>query len=698
MASVLRQDLELYPASADKQGEPSWTLYDPVKNSFYRLGWMEVEILQLLGQAERLSDAETLTQQLNQHLGQSYPLASVQQFLLFLTEHQLLWPQGLQDRQRLLEQQRQNSPWRWQRLRSNYLFLRVPLLRPDGWLERISPGVQWLFSPLFWYLVAANALLGLFLASRQVDQFFSTFVDFFSPAGLVIFAVALVLTKILHEFGHALAAKRYGCHVPAMGVGFLVFWPVLYTDTTDAWRLQDSRQRLVISGAGIMTELAIASLCLTLWSLLPDGALRGVCFVFATTTWVLTLIVNLNPLLKFDGYFLLNDWLGEENLQPRSFALAGWYWRKWLLGIEQAPPEPPKRWMLFYALACWLYRIALYCSIALVIYGLFFKLLGLVLIALLVFTALLLPLGKLLTEGWSMRDKIRWWPNTAGFVALLLGGLALLVTPWQGQLHLPAYQHAAQSSTLYSAVEGRLSYQLPETVRQVAAGEVLYRFETLDLDYELTQIEFEIRQLRWELQQASVERELTRPRRVVATELSSALSKQAALQELQAKRELVAPFAATISNRASALSQGDWLSRDQALMSLVQTQQSEMIAYLAETHLGQVQVGDQGVFHSSGGTRSPLPATVVAIEPVAVDRLARYYAAGYYGGSLDVREDASGEGLTPVTPVYRLRLVSDQPALQRAVAGELVLETPGRAPIAAVWRRLLGLWRREAGF
>ena len=124
--------------------------------------------------------------------------------------------------------------------------------------------------------------------------------------------------KILHELGHAYAARHFGARVPVIGLAFLVMFPILYTDTTDVWRIQEKRSRTLINGAGITVELCIAAISLLLWAFLPDGIFRSIAFFAATTSWAMSLFVNLNPWMRFDGYYLISDLLGVENLQKLS--------------------------------------------------------------------------------------------------------------------------------------------------------------------------------------------------------------------------------------------------------------------------------------------------------------------------------------------------------------------------------------------
>ena len=157
-----------------------------------------------------------------------------------------------------------------------------------------------------------------------------------------------------------------------MGVALLVLFPVLYTDNTDAWRLTDQRKKLQIVLAGLMVEFHIALLALFSWTVVEDGPLRSAAFFLATGSLVGSLLVNLSPFMRFDGYYALADFLGMQNLQPRAFELARWQVRQWLFGLPENPPEPfpatKHYFLVFYSFATWIYRFFLFLGIALLVY------------------------------------------------------------------------------------------------------------------------------------------------------------------------------------------------------------------------------------------------------------------------------------------------------------------------------------------
>ena len=183
-----------------------------------------------------------------------------------------------------------------------------------------------------------------------------------------------------------------------MGVAFLVMFPVLYTDTTDAWKLQSRRDRLRIVTAGVRTELYLALIATFLWGVLPDGSLRSAAFFIATTSWVTSVLVNISPFMRFDGYYAFSDLIGVENLQQRAFELGRWRLRRWLWGLNDPLPEPmPRRrarLLILYAWGTWLYRFFLFLGIALLVYHFFFKVLGIFLFIVEVLWFIVMPIFK----------------------------------------------------------------------------------------------------------------------------------------------------------------------------------------------------------------------------------------------------------------------------------------------------------------
>jgi putative peptide zinc metalloprotease protein len=260
----IRQDLRLYPGSAQPDGSPTWRILDPVRNSFYEIGWLEFE---LLTRWREHQDAGSLITHVTAETTLRPVLDEVQELISFLADHQLLAPGSLVARQALERRVHTRERAWYEQLTHHYLFFRLPLFRPDSFLSRTVGLTDAFFTGGFLLMLAALFALDLYLVSREWYSFTAAMGRMLTPHAFVYYALALVFAKVIHEHGHAYAAKRYGVRVPTMGVAFLVLWPYLYTDTSESWKLADRRKQLVIALAGMAAELALAIVCTFLWAL-----------------------------------------------------------------------------------------------------------------------------------------------------------------------------------------------------------------------------------------------------------------------------------------------------------------------------------------------------------------------------------------------------------------------------------------------
>ena len=324
----IREDLQLLEAPKAHDGMPTWTLFDPMTNRFFRIGVLVFYMLKHWS----IGDDKALIRYIKKETAFQPTEEDVSALIDFLHQNQLTVQSHTQHSLKYLSQHKKHIASRWYRYLNNYLFFRVPLFRPDIFLDKTYPTIKKLCTPKTFYILVLTGVMGSYLVSRQWDEFLNTFLHFFTLKGALLYAIALIFTKTLHELGHTYTAKHYGCKVPSMGVAFMVMMPVLYSDMTDTWRLCSKKQRIHIAAAGMINELLLAGVCLFLWSFLPDGVLRSICFITATTSLISSLIINITPFMRFDGYYILSDWWGIDNLQQRSFRLAQWKTRQFLFG------------------------------------------------------------------------------------------------------------------------------------------------------------------------------------------------------------------------------------------------------------------------------------------------------------------------------------------------------------------------------
>ncbi len=696
---LLREDLQLLKGTPTLSGTPTWMVFDPVQHRYYKIDHAAFELLSIWN---AYPNRDRLIQAANERFTSEFEPEKIEEILSFCdTQNLLVEPAGADWRKFSQAALRKKRQW-WRDAMHSYLFMRVPLLRPDAFLQKTYPLVRPLFSKAFLIVIVTITLAGLYLVSREWDAFVATFPHFFSWQGAAMFAVSLAGLKVLHEFGHAYAATRAGCRVPTMGVAFLVMVPVLYTDVSDAWRLRSKSERLVIGAAGMMVELCIAGIASFMWVFLDDGLLRSIAFVLATVSWIMSLAINLNPLLRFDGYYLLADALGIENLQARSFALGRWALRRILFGLKDPEPETLPRsrrnLLIAYAWATWVYRLLLFIAIALVVYFFFFKVLGVILFAVEIVWFILRPIWSELREWKSNLPRIvgngRAWMT----VAIACVALVLAFAPVSRGVAVPAILEPAQFSRLYANSKAQVVAVAVKNGQHVKAGNVLLELRSPSLQHELklARIELDL-----------VERRLARVAGDVKdrSELIVLRRQQAALRDkiagVQKEIGLLtvrAPFAGTVQDVNSGLHFGRWVDRREPLAVVIGPGGDTARGYIQEADLWRVRQGDRGKFIADDGQFRNVAVSVQDISASSVSELPLAYLASTYDGPIAVRKDDK-DRLIPVSAQYpvRLHINSEGHYSNRVVRGVVHVQGQAESMASRLWRKIVRVLVRESG-
>jgi putative peptide zinc metalloprotease protein len=697
---ALRQDLSLHPGPDEQDGSPTWTLHDPAANRFYRLGWIAFEILSRWP----LDDPQAILNAVGRETTLRVDGHDLMAVIEFLSAYNLLDAIGSADTQRLTRAMGAAKLTHAKWLLKNYLFFRMPLVRPGAFLDRCAPYVKWAFDPRFWVAIVCTALFGLYLASRQWDQFLHTFSAYGSLAGFLGIGVALSFAKVLHEMGHAFTAQRFGCRVPTMGVAFLVMLPVLYTDTNEAWKLPTKRQRLTIVAAGMLSELALAALATVAWSFLPDGPLRAGVFLLATSTWIVTLGINASPFMRFDGYFLLSDWLDMPNLHSRAFALARWWMRRHLFGWEDPPPElfpaARQRFLIAFALITWIYRLVVFLGIAFLVYHISFKLLGIFLLMVELGWFIAMPIVNELKLWWKNRALMQWNRATRRSVAIVAVLLAFVLLPWRSEVRAPAVLGAAQAQGLYAVAAARVvSAPLP-VGSEVAAGQVLVQLESLDLRFRLDQEQTRERLLHWELEQQPFNEDLQKEGGALRERWVEAAASVKGLQEQVEQLIVRAPFAGRIADADESLVTGAWIAQKEKLFEVVGPHGSKAEAFVGEDALPQLQVGSHATFVADGADMRSADCRVETIDRVNLTTLDSLYLASTFGGAIPVQKDRQG-ALVPTEAWYRVHLDGCDSTIvnpARELRGVMHLKGDWNSIAGSYLRRAIAAVQREMGF
>jgi putative peptide zinc metalloprotease protein len=696
---VLRQELRIERGAPLVNGAPSWTLFDPVRHLFFQLGEIEFTIFSnwANGRVERVAeelaakgmDAEEID-------------AAFGRTLEFSLSNSLT-QRPLGDAVLTYRQQKdaaRKAWWKW--MIDNYLFIRIPLVRPAAFLERTLPRVAPLWSRPALTFFALLALTGLFLVSRQWDAFMASFLYFFSWQGLLAYGAGLFAVKIIHELGHAYTATRFGARVPTMGVSLMVLMPMLYTDTTGAWRLKSRKERLTIDCAGVTAELMVASISTLAWVFLPEGPLRSVAFILATSSWVMSLAINLNPFMRFDGYYVLSDWLGVPNLQPRAFALGRWQLRELLFDLGDPPPEEVpqrlRRAMIVYAWMTWLYRLVLFIGIALLVYHLFFKLLGIILFLVEIAVFIAKPVISELQAWGALRERIgktrrgRLWP-------WILGGFLLLAfLPLDRHVSAPAVLAPVGAAPVVSGDPARIDRVLAKNGQRVKAGQVLMELSAPELESAAAGTRVRIVQLQAQYDRAAADAKDLSNRQVIERELAREQDALAGLERRSNKLVLRAPISGVVADISPEHHPGRWLGGAEVLARIVTPGDYDVQAYVSEADIDRIREGGLGRFVPDDAALSSRRVKLVERSLNAVELLDQPLLASTNGGSIGVDSNSESEQIRPRETLYKVRLLAQKGGsndLVQPIRGSVVIDADARS-FALHWLgKVMDVFREE---
>lgn len=695
----LREELSLHAGPTLASGEPSHTLEDPVRNQFFRIDWVTFEILKRWS----LGNPDDILLSLRAATPLELGAAQVESVLRFLVDNQLVQPDPLGSVKPMAARHKAaQGKWTTQLLH-HYLFFRIPLVKPDRWLTRVAPSFAWLFSGAFQRLTLLAFLVGGALVWRRWDEFASTLAGSFTTSGLLAYALAVVFVKCAHEMGHALTAKRYGCRVPAMGVAFLVLWPVPYTDTNDVWRLSNKRQRLRVAAAGVATELAVAVWATLAWAVLPDGVLRSIAFPLATTTWIATLAINASPFMRFDGYFVVSDWLDMPNLHGRAFALARWQLREWLFALGSPPPEffPKRRhWgLVLFAWAIWLYRLVLFIGIAVLVYHFFIKLVGIFLFCVEMSWFVLRPIFAELREWSALWPTLQRSPRARRSAALAALVALLFVVPWPTRVQSGAVLRPADVYPIHAPEHAQVVALPFREGAHIKAGQLMVQFAAPETGSRREALQAQAERLRWQLGASGFDAEQRAQSGVLREQLATVEAQLEVLDDEAARYKPEAPFDGTLRDVEPELASGVWVGKRERVAVLVSDRAHEASSYLDEDAVRRVAVGDSARFYADGMAGPALRLTVTGIDRDASRTLPSGLWAAQQGGTVPAREK-QGEWY-PEHAVYRVTYRVDEPAQElagHAWRGKTVIDAKWEAPGARFVRALAALVWREAGF
>jgi putative peptide zinc metalloprotease protein len=446
-------------------------------------------------------------------------------------------------------EKRREAAARW----SSLLFFRMPLWCPDRFLRATS----WIGALVFsrWGLLLWLALVGWGLSEviSNWNAFVADSSGLLGVANLVWMYAVMVVIKVLHEFGHGYACRRFGGEVPEMGIMLLLFNPLPYVDASSSTAFPNKWHRILVGGAGMLVETGFAGIAAVIWAHSGAGTLHNLAYNAVIAASVVTIIFNANPLLRYDGYHMLSDWLELPNLQGRASQMMLHLAERHLFGLKssRSPAETKTEgfWLALYWICSWIYRLIITFGILLVV-SLHYLGFGMLLAVAFGFLWIVLPVFKsvhyLLTSPKLERRRWRACGVSFGLVAVVLAFLCFV--PMPNYFRAEGVVRADPFARVYAGVEGNLTEILVPSGTMVAAGAALANLQNPELEHEKALLE------------AQTALALANERHALETDPARHASMKAYFHALDLRRQRLAEDEKALTLRAPC--DGLWLAPD----------------------------------------------------------------------------------------------------------------------------------------
>jgi putative peptide zinc metalloprotease protein len=504
----MRQDLR-----AERQtylGREYWVVKDPIALKYYRFEEEEYALLEML---DGKSSLEDIREQFEHRFApQKITLQELHQLVGMLHRSALVVSDAEGQGPQLLK--RHDEQTRRKRLSSitNILCIRFKGFDPDRLLNWLDRRIGWLFSPVCFFCCLLLAIGALLLVTAQFDVFrakLPSFHEFFASKNWFWLALVLAVTKVLHEFGHGLSCKRFGGECHEMGLMLLVLTPCLYCNVSDSWMLPSKWRRAAIGAAGMYVEIVLASIATFLWWFTQPGLLNYLCLNVMFVCSVSTLLFNANPLLRYDGYYILSDLVEIPNLRQKSNTILQRKLALWTLGLPEPPDPflPQQRQLLFalYTIAAAIYRWVILAAILLFLYRVFepygLQVIGQLIAAVAISGLVIQPLWKLGKFFYvpGRIDRVKKPRMVASLAVVTVGLLGVFLLPIPHYVRCGIYLEPRGASTVYVESPGELQQIHFQPGDRVQAGQAIMTFDNIDLTLAMIRLTGERRGLETKL-------------------------------------------------------------------------------------------------------------------------------------------------------------------------------------------------------
>lgn len=636
-----------------------YVLYEPFTNQYYRLPRGAYDFVSRLSPDKTVG--EVWGSMLKNGEGEMPGQGEVIEMLAQLYQANMLMYVGADDGAKLFERNRKQRQKKVKASLLNIFFLKVPLFDPDALLNRL----RWLIACLISKPFALVWLLTVCIAAKYGVENFDALKDsaqgFLSPSNIGWVYVCTVFVKLLHEFGHASVVKRYGGEVHTLGVMFMLLVPLPYVDATASWSFRKKSRRVLVGAAGMLTEFFIASVALILWANLGGGIAKSLAYNVLIMASVSTVLFNINPLMRFDGYYMLTDLLDMPNLQQRSVQHLRYLLERYAFFKRDAEPVA-ETWAerviyAVYGLASSIYRIFLFTGFIVAI-SQHYLILSFVMGVLLCLTMVVMPVGKFLKYIFASPALALVRSRAVLLTVLVLGGLlaALFYVPVPDTFKAPGVIEAARYENTTVGESGVVAKVYRAERGLVKQGDTLMLLENRELDFSIEEKRAQVNETVQSYYQALDEA----PENMLPLEKRLGVLKQE-LNDLLRYREklaLLAPMDGIWDVKNPLEYAGRFLQRGDSVGVVLDTTAFDFLAVVSQEEVSRLFTDKPRhvSVRLSGEAFTEIPVENVTAIPAARDHLPSAALGWLGGGEIETRASGDGSyGERTAEPVYLVR-------------------------------------------
>lgn len=682
---MLREDIKVIPPG--RHGAYTM-IFDPVSEAYFKISPIAASIIAKLDRDYELTEFHS---KLNR-LGIFVSIEELNELVFFLAGNNLIAPEyGRYEHKREQITKLKKVSWLL-KVSSYYVFFKLPPLHPRKFLEAISPYVSFLVSKPMLCLFIIPALLGYLLALRNFGEVRDAFWASLSWSGLVKYFFAIILLKVVHESSHALAAMRFKCPVREIGISVIFLYPRFFTNTTDSWKLPRA-QRLLIDAGGLIGEIICGGIAALCWCYLTPGAAKSTMFYIFAVSTLSTLLVNGNPLIRFDGYYILCDLLNVENLMQRSTEYIKQMWRCYFFRVVPPPVDERPVLMCLFGIAASIYRILLYTSIILIVYNQFIQVKAVA--ALMLYSLGLLPIIKEAKSIRSMSKKAGGKVNWTFSLITLGVVIGILFLPLSWNVNLPGEIKASSSRLVSVSEAGYLKSQWYDVAVKCKKGTLLAELESPLSDLQITRVESVLKEdaVLADLQQS--ERKTFGDSLLTLKKMDGNRKVRSEMLRRKQLRRITADVDGLFVPKIFNLSPGYFMANGLVIGEIV-SGRSIVYAYATEQEVKMLKKG-QKVTVKLPDSFTSIKGKIKEIDPIPA-KLKNTPLLQMYGGELAVFPDETNPGeFYSAQALYRVEILPEKEMDAVFLHGRTVRAKVHRRDILAneIWSFLVTAFRRE---